>query len=389
MGFEEPTPIQEQAIPLILKHHDLIACAQTGTGKTAAFLLPILNKLAKENIDETNTLIVVPTRELALQIDRSLQGFSYYTGVSSLAVYGGGDGVVFENEKRALTQGANIIVATPGRLMSHMNLGYVKLNHLQHFILDEADKMLDMGFAEDIFKIAQKIPTKRQTLLFSATMPNGIRQLAKKLLVNPEQINIAVSKPAEGVLQGAYLTYDAQKNDLIRILLTGKEFTSVLIFASTKEAVKKLYRDLNVAGIKAKAIHSDLTQQEREEVLMNFRIKKTQVLVATDILSRGIDIEDIGLVVNYDVPADAEDYIHRIGRTARAASTGVALTFINEKDMRKFGRIESLIESEVKKIPLPPELGDGPEYNPLKKIASGGKRFPQKKKKFHSRKPKA
>lgn len=376
MGFESPTPIQEQAIPIILSNKDLIACAQTGTGKTAAFVLPILNKLAKEDTHSTNTLIIVPTRELALQIDQALQGFSYFTSVSSIAIYGGSDGSVFETEKRALTQGANVIIATPGRLMAHLNMGYVKLDDLKHLILDEADRMLDMGFVDDILKITTYLPKKRQTLMFSATMPPKIRTLATKLLHEPEQVSISISKPAEGVLQGAYLVYDAQKNNLIKSLLEGKEkeLSSVIIFVSTKQKVKELDRDLQKAGIKAKAIHSDLEQLEREQVLRDFRSKKTQILVATDILSRGIDIEDINLVINYDVPGDAEDYIHRIGRTARASSTGVALTFINEYDQQKFFQIETLIAAEVNKVPLPPHLGQGPAYTPevrMKKPFSG------------------
>lgn len=364
MGFNTPTPIQEQAIPIIQSKRDLIGCAQTGTGKTAAFLLPILNKLAKDPTDSTNTLIIVPTRELALQIDQALQGFSYFTSVSSLAIYGGSDGSSFEREKRALSEGANIIIATPGRLMAHLNMGYVKLDKLEHLILDEADRMLDMGFVDDILKISNYLPKVRQTLMFSATMPPKIRTLANSLLVNPEQISISISKPAAGVIQGAYLVYDTQKNNLIKSLLEGKDLSSVIIFVSTKIKVKELERDLQKAGLKAKAIHSDLDQPEREEVLRNFRSKKLQILVATDILSRGIDIEDIGLVINYDVPGDAEDYIHRIGRTARAAATGVALTFINEYDQQKFLQIETLLESEVKKIPLPESLGIGPVYSP-------------------------
>lgn len=364
MGFETPTPIQEQAIPIIQSKRDLIGCAQTGTGKTAAFLLPILNQLAMHPTDSTNTLIIVPTRELALQIDQALQGFSYFTSVSSLAIYGGSDGSVFERERRALSEGANIIIATPGRLMAHLNMGYVKLDKLEHLILDEADRMLDMGFVDDILKISSYLPKQRQTLMFSATMPHKIRSLANTLLVNPEHISIAISKPAEGVIQGAYLVYDKQKNNLIKSLLEGKDLSSVIIFVSTKIKVKELERDLQKAGLKAKAIHSDLDQPEREEVLRNFRSKKLQILVATDILSRGIDIEDIGLVINYDVPGDAEDYIHRIGRTARAASTGVALTFINEYDQQKFLQIETMLGTEVKKISLPAILGTGPEYAP-------------------------
>jgi superfamily II DNA/RNA helicase len=379
MGFESPTPIQEQAIPIILSNKDLIAVAQTGTGKTAAFVLPILNKLAKEDTLTTNTLIIVPTRELALQIDQAIQGFSYFTSVSSIAIYGGSDGSVFETEKRALTQGANVIIATPGRFMAHLNMGYVKLDDVKHLILDEADRMLDMGFVDDILKITTYLPKQRQTLMFSATMPPKIRTLATKLLHEPEQISIAISKPAAGVMQGAYLTYDAQKNRLIESILKDKEkeLSSVIIFSSTKQKVKELDRDLRKAGLKAKAIHSDLEQSEREEVLRNFRSKQTQILVATDILARGIDIEDINLVINYDVPGDAEDYIHRIGRTARASSTGIALTFINEYDQQKFFQIETLIGAEVKKLPLPEHLGSGPAYTPevkIKKPFAGNKK---------------
>ena len=364
MGFEIPTPIQQQAIPIILNHKDLIGCAQTGTGKTAAFLLPILNQLTAHPTDKTDTLIIVPTRELALQIDQALQGFSYFTSVSSLAIYGGSDGSVFERERKALTDGANVIIATPGRLMAHLNMGYVKLDSLKHLILDEADRMLDMGFVDDILKITTYLPKERQTLLFSATMPPKIRTLATKLLKDPEHISIAISKPSEGIVQGAYLVYDNQKNNLIKSLLKGKELNSIIIFVSTKQKVKELEKDLQKAGLKAKAIHSDLEQNEREEVLLNFRSKQLQILVATDILSRGIDIEDISLVINYDVPGDAEDYIHRIGRTARAASTGVALTFINEFDQQKFLQIETLIGNEIKKLNLPEELGQGPVYAP-------------------------
>jgi ATP-dependent RNA helicase RhlE len=377
MGFETPTPIQAQAIPIILSGKDLIGCAQTGTGKTAAFVLPILDKLSKTPTDKTNTLIIVPTRELALQIDQALQGFSYFTSVSSLAIYGGSDGSVFERERRALTEGANVIIATPGRLMAHLNMGYVKLESLEHLILDEADRMLDMGFVDDILKITTYLPKDRQTLMFSATMAPKIRTLATQLLREPEQISISLAKPAEGVVQGAYLVYDTQKNNLIKSLLEGKDLSSVIIFVSTKIKVKELERDLIKAGLKARAIHSDLDQPEREEVLRNFRSKKLQILVATDILSRGIDIEDIGLVINYDVPGEPADYIHRIGRTARAASTGVALTFINEYDQQKFQQIETLIGSAVNKIDLPPSFAAGPVYAPdvkLKKPFTGKKK---------------
>ncbi|MBP6624985.1 MAG: DEAD/DEAH box helicase [Chitinophagaceae bacterium] len=383
MRFENPTPIQEQAIPVILDNKDLIAVAQTGTGKTAAFLLPILHKISLSGKSTTDTLIIVPTRELALQIDQTVQGLAYFTGISSLAIYGGGDGIVFENEKRALTQGAQIIIATPGRLMSHLNMGYVKFDQVNHLILDEADKMLDMGFSDDITKITTYLPKQKQTLLFSATMPPAIRKLSERLLVNPVQISIAISKPAAGVTQTAYLVYDTQKNALIKYLLKENASESIIVFSSTKQNVKILNRELQQAGFKSNAIHSDLEQDEREEVLRNFKSKRIQILVATDILSRGIDIEDIGVVVNYDVPGDAEDYIHRIGRTARASTKGEAITLISEMDQHKFHKIEVLIENEVNKLPLPTFLGEGPVYNPLVKP----KRTFSKSKNFNSRRP--
>lgn len=364
MGFEKPTPIQEKAIPIVLDNKDLIACAQTGTGKTAAFLLPIINKIFKAHTDEVNTVIIVPTRELAIQIDEALQGFAYFTPITAIAIYGGNNGTSFDQEKKALTQGANIIIATPGRLIAHLNQGYVKFDTVKHLILDEADRMLDMGFSDDLNRIISYLPTTRQTLLFSATMPPKIRTLANKILKNPEEINIAVSKPAEKVIQGAYLVYNTQKVELIKQLLTGKKLKSIIIFSSTKSNVKQLEKELTGIGFNAAAIHSDLTQDQRNEVLRNFKNKKLQLLVATDILSRGIDIDSIELVINFDVPGDAEDYIHRVGRTARAEATGVALTFVNPADQRKFRNIEQLIGSEVKKLPLPPSLGSAPEYNP-------------------------
>lgn len=364
MGFEKPTPIQEKAIPIVLSGKDLIACAQTGTGKTAAFLLPVINKIIKAHSDEVNTLIIVPTRELAIQIDEALQGFAYFTPITAIAIYGGNNGNSFDQEKKALTQGANIIIATPGRLIAHLNQGYVKFDTVKHLILDEADRMLDMGFSDDINKIISFLPAQRQTLLFSATMPPKIRTLATRILKNPEEINIAVSKPAEKVIQGAFLVYNTQKVELIKQLLAGKKLKSIIIFSSTKSNVKQLEKELIGIGMNVAAIHSDLTQDQRNEVLRNFKNKKLQILVATDILSRGIDIDSIELVINFDVPGDAEDYIHRVGRTARAEATGVALTFVNPADQRKFRNIEQLIGSEVKKLPLPPELGPAPEYSP-------------------------
>jgi ATP-dependent RNA helicase RhlE len=382
MGFSKPTPIQELAIPIILKGKDIIACAQTGTGKTAAFLLPVLNKLTLNPTEHVNTLIIVPTRELAIQIDEAFQGFAYFTPASAIAIYGGSDGKSFDQEKKALTQGANIIIATPGRLISHLNMGYVKFDKIEHLILDEADRMLDMGFSDDLNKIINFLPGKKQTIMFSATMPNKIRDLAKRILNEPEQVNIAVSKPAEGVLQVAFNAYNEQKLALLQGLLKGKDISSIIIFCSTKDKVKQLERELKKGGYNVAAIHSDLEQDQRNEAMRNFKNRSLQILVATDILSRGIDIDSIGLVVNYDVPGDAEDYIHRVGRTARAESTGVAITFINPEDQRKFQKIEDLIGSEINKKPLPERFGPAPVYDP--------KNAPMKsfgKKAFNPRKP--
>ena len=367
MGFKNPTPIQEKTIPHILNKNDIIGCAQTGTGKTAAFLLPVLDNIHKTKSVGLNTLIIVPTRELAIQIDKEAQGFSYFTSIASYPVYGGGDGMSWDNQKRALTDGTEIIVATPGKLISHLNMGYVDMSSLQHLILDEADRMLDMGFHDDIMRIVKFLPEKRQTLMFSATMPPNIRTLARKLLKNPEQINIAIAKPADGILQAAYLTFDDQKIELVKHLVKGKKnLQSVLIFSSTKSKVKSLARELSKLGLSVEPISSDLEQQEREEVLSKFKARNVQILVATDVLSRGIDIKGINLIINFDVPQDAADYVHRVGRTARADETGVAITFINEDDQNRFGEIERLIEREVVKSPLPAYLGAGPEYKPNK-----------------------
>lgn len=365
MGFDEATPIQAMAIPEIIQNNDLVACAQTGTGKTAAFILPILDKLTNKTETSVSTLIIVPTRELALQIDQQIQGFSYFVNVSSCPVYGGGDGVDFETERSALLGNADIIVATPGKLISHLKMGYVKFDKIKFLILDEADKMLDMGFFEDIQKIISFIPKQRQTLMFSATMPPKIRTLSNQILKNPKEISIELSKPAEGVLQASYLVYDEQKSDLIKHLISNKpEYDSILIFTSTKSNVFKIVRKLKGNDYSIEGISSDLEQNEREEVLSRFRSKRTRVLVATDVISRGIDIKDINLVINYDVPQDAEDYVHRVGRTARAKTTGIALTLINEDDMLKFKRIEELIERDIIKMPVPPEIGESPVWNP-------------------------
>jgi superfamily II DNA/RNA helicase len=358
IGFEKPTPIQEEAIPVILDGNDLIACAQTGTGKTAAYVLPLLHNILTDQTipNEIKALIIAPTRELAMQIDQQLEGFSYFAGVSSIAVYGGGSGTDFEVERKAIKTGTGIIVATPGRLISHLNLGYVDLKSLKCLILDEADRMLDMGFLPDIQKIVSFLPHKRQTLMLSATMPKEIRALARKVMHNPKEITLEISKPPENVLQAAYFVSDDQKTSLLKKLIIGKELPSVLIFSSTKSKVKDLEREMLRMKFNVKAIHSDLDQNERRDVLRLFKNREVQILVATDIVSRGIDIENISLVINYNVPQDAEDYVHRVGRTARAEKTGVALTFVNSRETGSFKRIEQLIGNEIKKLPLPEGL---------------------------------
>ncbi|MRR22908.1 DEAD/DEAH box helicase, partial [bacterium] len=337
-----------------LEGHDLIACAQTGTGKTAAYLLPVLNDITYHRPAHTHTLVLVPTRELALQIDQQIQGLAYTLNVTSLAVYGGGEGSAWDQERLALTRGADIIVATPGRLISHLNLGYVKFNDLQVLVLDEADRMLDIGFHDDIMKIISFLPRKRQTLMFSATMPPKIRSLSKHVMKNPEEISLEMSKPAEGVLQAVYLLEENQKLPLLNSLLADKpEYHSILIFSSTKKKVNEIVRGLRSRDYAVEGISSDLEQKQREETLLRFRSRRTRVLVATDVLSRGIDIKDINLVVNFDAPSDAEDYVHRVGRTARADTTGVAITLVCKADMFKLQRIEKLIGYQVYRAPLP------------------------------------
>jgi superfamily II DNA/RNA helicase len=382
MGFSQPTPIQEQAIPIILDHHDIIGCAQTGTGKTAAYLLPVIQHIMDSKPQHIDTLIIAPTRELALQIDQQLEGFAYFTPVSSIAVYGGRDGASFDREKKALTKGADIIIATPGKFIQHLNLGYVDLSKLQHFILDEADRMLDMGFYEDIMRIASHLPGKKQTLLFSATMPPKIRTMANKILKDPRQVNIAISKPAEGVFQAAFYTYENQKVPLIEHLLKAKNISSAIVFCSTKRSVKDIEQALKGIGLNVQSIHSDLHQDERERVLLNFRNRKTRILVATDIVARGIDIEDIELIINYNVPRDAEDYVHRVGRTARAESTGIAFTLINDEDRYPFRNIEKLLEQKINIGQLPEHLGPGPDPNAAPRFTGrkpGNRRFQGKK----------
>ncbi len=385
-GYDEATPVQEQVIPLVLNGSDVIASAQTGTGKTAAFLLPLINNIlsAPINHQSITALVIVPTRELAVQIAQHMEGLSYFTSVSSIAVYGGGDGNAFVQEKKALSAGADVVICTPGKMLAHINMGYVKLQGLQYLVLDEADRMLDMGFYDDIMRIINALPAKRQNLLFSATMPSKIRELARKILHNPKEINISISKPNEKIIQMAYVVYDTQKIPLVKYILHQKEFSSVLIFCSSKISVKQLNRELQRTKLAVDEIHSDLEQDKRESVLMDFKSGKLNILVATDILGRGIDIDNIGLVINYDVPHDGEDYVHRIGRTARAAADGTAITFISEREQRKFGQIEKLLGKEVLKAEIPQEFGEVPAYNPTAFIRSnkpnnGKKPFPHKR----------
>jgi ATP-dependent RNA helicase RhlE len=387
MGYKTATPVQAAVIPHILDGKDIIAAAQTGTGKTAAFLLPLIQNILwhTNNDNQVNAMVIVPTRELAVQIVQILEGVSYYTPISCIAVYGGGSGDTFAIEKKALSHGVDVVVCTPGRMISHLNMGYVKMQDLKYLVLDEADRMLDMGFYEDIVKIISHAPKERQNLMFSATMPPAIRKLANTILKNPEEINIAISRPPDKMKQGAYIVYDEQKIPLVKHILKEREYNSVLIFCSSKQSVKQLTKDLKKQKLPADEIHSDLEQDQREQVLINFKSKQLKILVATDILSRGIDIEDIELVINYDVPHEGEDYIHRIGRTARAASTGTAYTFINDKEQFKFHRIEQLLGRPVEKLQVPAELGPTPEIQQdFKK--PGGSRNKNRNNKF-KRKP--
>ena len=390
MGFRNATPIQQEAIPLILAKKDLIACAQTGTGKTGAYLLPVMNMISQTENRHNNTLILAPTRELAQQIDLQVEALSYFTNISSLTVYGGGDGIAYEQQKRSMREGVDIIIATPGRLISHLSSGLLKLDQLQHLVLDEADRMLDMGFYDDIMRIVSFLPEKRQTVLFSATMPPKIRKLAGTLLKDPEQISIAISKPAAGINQQAYIVHDTQKVKLLTELMKNVDFPSILIFASTKEKVKNLGKVFRGLGFKAEAFHSDLGQKEREAILSEFKNKRVPVLIGTDVLSRGIDVEGISLVINFDVPHDPEDYIHRIGRTARAATTGTAITLVNDKDKRKFANIEKLIDKTIERMPLPEHLGEAPAETATTSSArpehNRDRKAPQRK--FWKKKPK-
>jgi ATP-dependent RNA helicase RhlE len=377
MNFKEATEIQEKAIPHILEGKDLIGCAQTGTGKTAAFVLPTLQLLCDEDNSGVQVLILCPTRELAVQIDRQVQGLAYFTNHNCHSVYGGRDGVDWASEERALKGGADIIIATPGRLLAHIDRGYCKFSGVRHLILDEADRMLDIGFFDDIVKIIGQLPKKRQSLMFSATMADKIRKLANQILDNPLEVSVAVSKPAEGVTQEVYMAHEDQKNRMVKHLLKDKDgFQAILVFCSTKKKVEQLSRQLKRSNYNAEGISSDYAQKEREETLAGFRSGRTRILVATDVMSRGIDIKGIDLVINYDVPTDAEDYVHRIGRTARAKSKGMAITFVCQEDMYRFVRIEELIERQLDKKHPPEHIGNGPEWDASAKksrYSSGGR----------------
>ena len=375
MNFTTCTPIQEHTIPPLLEGRDLIGVAQTGTGKTAAYLLPILSMLSDGGYpdDAINCVIMSPTRELAQQIDQAMEGFSYYVPVSSVAVYGGNDGIRYEQERRGLSLGADVIIATPGRLISHISLGNVDLSRTSFFILDEADRMLDMGFYDDIMQIAKQLPENRQTIMFSATMPDKIQKLASSILHDPVEVRIAVNKPAEKIVQTAYVCYETQKLGIIKSLFRETKPERVIIFSSKKTKVKEIAAAFRRMKLNVGEMHSDLDQSQRDVVMREFKSGRIDILVATDIVSRGIDIDDIRLVINYDAPHDCEDYVHRIGRTARAGADGCAITFVAVDDQSRFAAIEEFIGREVHKRPLPEGLGDAPEYAPKKKSSGRGK----------------
>ena len=376
MNFKECTPVQERTIPVILEGKDIIGVAQTGTGKTAAYLLPVINRLSKGGFpeDAINCIIMAPTRELAQQIDQQMEGFSYFMPVSSVAIYGGNDGTRFEQEKKGLTLGADVVIATPGRLISHLNLGYVDLSKVSFFILDEADRMLDMGFSDDIMQIVKHLPKERQTIMFSATMPDKIQQLANSILTNPVEVKLAVSKPADKIVQTAYVCYEAQKLGIIKALFKEQKPERVIVFASSKAKVKELTKALRAMKLNVGEMHSDLEQSQRDEIMRSFRNGHIDMLIATDIVARGIDIDDIRFVINYDVPHDCEDYVHRIGRTARANNDGCAITLVSEAEQKAFYQIERFLGKEVHKMPVPPELGKAPAYEPGKKTTGGARK---------------
>ncbi|MFW5757170.1 MAG: DEAD/DEAH box helicase [Bacteroidota bacterium] len=387
MGFSEATPVQDRAIPVILEGRDLIACAQTGTGKTAAFILPLIHKIRTENNSGLSTLVIAPTRELAQQIDQQIQGLGYFASISSIPVFGGGDGVSWAVQKRSLVSGVNIVVATPGRLIAMLGSSGVDFSSVKYLVLDEADRMLDMGFFDDIMRIISYLPEKRQTLLFSATMPPRIEQMASKILKKPFRINLSLSKPAEGIIQQAFVLYEEQKEKMLFHILQDPDFESVLVFASTRVKVKQISELLRSRSLDVKAFHSDLEQTERQEIIRLFKNRKLRIIVATDVLSRGIDVDNISLVINFDAPGDPEDYVHRVGRTARAAKTGKAITFIGEKEQGKFAQVEKLIGYQVEKSSVPEKLGKTPEYLPERRKPHNKKKNSFKRKKRKGAKP--
>lgn len=400
MHFDTCTPVQEQTIPVILDGHDVISCAQTGTGKTAAYILPLLTNLQYDNHDPNrlNAIIMAPTRELAQQIDQQMEGFGFYVPFSSVAIYGGNDSGAWGTQVTGLQKGADIVIATPGRLLSQMNIYDIDFSGVRYFILDEADRMLDMGFYDDIMTIVNKLPKERQTIMFSATMPTNIRKMAKAIMHNPVEVQIAISRPPESIKQQAADIYEPQKNDFLKLLLKERGLKKVIIFVGKKQKVKELTRTLRANRIDARAMHSDLEQKERDEVMLDFRNGKVDVLVATDIVSRGIDVDDIPLVINYDVPRDAEDYVHRIGRTARAENKGAAITLVSPEDKRFFNKIERFLQKVIERLPLPDGLGAAPDssvcslaaddHKPSSKRRKGGWHAGHNRKQKHNR-PKA
>ncbi len=386
MNFTVATPVQEQTIPIILNKKDVIACAQTGTGKTAAFILPLLHNLELNPgaPDKISAIIMAPTRELAQQIDQQMEGFSYFSSFSSVAVYGGNDASAWDVQRKGLQKGADVVIATPGRLLSHINLYDIDFSQVKYFILDEADRMLDMGFYDDIMTVVKRLPVNRQTIMFSATMPPKIRKLAKTILNEPEEIKIAVSRPPDTIRQMAYICHESQKQAIVRHLFAGKEVNKVIIFSGSKLKVKELFKTFRQMKLSVGEMHSDLDQAQRDHVMHEFRNSRISILVATDIVARGIDIDDITLIVNYDVPHDAEDYVHRIGRTARAGESGAAITFIAEEEQYKFRKIEEFLEKDVEKLELPEGMGDAPAYDPQSN-RFGHKKFASRKGSFKRR----
>lgn len=384
MHFDECTPVQEKTIPVILDGHDVISCAQTGTGKTAAYILPLLTNLAFDNHDpnKLNAIIMAPTRELAQQIDQQMEGFGYYVPFSSVPIYGGKDNGAWGTQVTGLQKGADIVIATPGRLLSQMNIYDIDFSGVKYFILDEADRMLDMGFYDDIMTIVRHLPQERQTIMFSATMPENIRRMAKAIMRNPVEVQIAVSRPPETIRQMHARLYEAQKPGFVQLALQGRDLKKVIIFAGKKQRVKELTRTLRMLKIDARAMHSDLEQHERDQVMLDFRNAKIDVLVATDVVARGIDVTDVPLVINYDVPHDPEDYIHRIGRTARAENSGEAITLVTPEDARYWGRIEKFLKKEIERVSIPTALGDAPPENKYARPKNDSKK--QKSPFFHT-----